>query len=76
MSCYNTLTVHRTYLRFLAVFPIRIDLNTDPDPAFWVNTDPAPDSDSDPDLFMTKMKEKISLTILFLFFSPLLLKRH
>jgi len=37
------------------VFRIRIDLNTDPDPAFQVNTDP----DSDPGFFMTKMIEKI-----------------
>jgi len=37
------------------VFRIRIDLNTDPDPAFWVN--PALDPDSDPGFFMTKLKE-------------------
>jgi len=35
------------------VFQIRIDLNTDPDPAFEVNTDPDPD----PVFFMTKIKE-------------------
>jgi len=40
-----------------AVFRIRIDLNTDPDPAFKVDTDPDPAPDSDPGIFMTKMKE-------------------
>jgi len=41
------------------VFRIRIELNTDPDPAFLVNTDPdpAPNLDSDPRFFMIKMKE-------------------
>jgi len=36
------------------VFRIRIDLNTDPDPAFEVNMDPGPDLD--PGFFMTKTK--------------------
>jgi len=41
------------------VFRIRIDLNTDPDPALEVNTDPDPtlevktDPDWDPGFFMT-----------------------
>jgi len=35
------------------VFRARIDLNTDPDPTFQVNTD----SDPDPGFFMMKMKE-------------------
>jgi len=38
----------------IPVFWIRIELTTDPDPAFWVNTDP----DSDPGFFVTKMKQK------------------
>ena len=37
------------------MFRIRIDLNTDPDPAFWDNTDPAPDPDSDPGFCIAKM---------------------
>jgi len=52
------------------VFRIRIDLNTDPDPAFEVNTDP------DPGFFMSKMKRKEKFSkILFLFFSLQLLKK-
>jgi len=35
-----------------AVWRIRIDLNTAPDPAFYVNTDP--DLDSDPGFFQDK----------------------
>jgi hypothetical protein len=41
------------------MFLIRIDLNTDPDPAFEVNTDLdlAPDGDLYPGFFMTKIEE-------------------
>jgi len=47
------------------VFRIRIDLNTDPDPAFEVNTDPAPDPDLDQGFFATKMKEIFLLKTFF-----------
>ena len=47
------------FLHLEALFRIRIDLNTDPDPAFEVNTDLdlAPDGDLDPGFFMTKIEE-------------------
>jgi len=46
-------TIQRILRCLFSVFWIRIDLNTDPDPAFQANTDPA--LDSDPGFFMTQM---------------------
>ena len=40
----------------ITMFRVRFDVNTDRDPAFEVNTDPA--SDSVPGILRTKMKEK------------------
>ena len=53
------------------MFRIRIDLNTDPDTAFQVNTDP----DSDPNFFITKTIEQFFLEKkLFIFQSVIGLK--
>jgi len=49
------------------VFRIHIELYTDPDPAFQVNTDPDPAPDSDPGFFMTKMKEFVLEKLNFYF---------
>jgi len=49
------------------VFRIRIDLNTDPDPAFEVNSDP----DSDSGFFMNKIIEIFCSTFFFLFQSQI-----
>jgi len=51
-----------------SVLRIRIDLNTDPDPAFKAKTDP----DSDPGIFLTKMKEFFFLPKTITFFQSLI----
>ena len=53
LCCKKNLFFIKYHWRIKYVFRIRIDLKTDPDPAFEVYTDP----DSDPGFFLTKMKE-------------------
>jgi len=47
-----------------AVFRIRIDPNTDLDPAFEINTDSDRDPDSAPGFFITKIEEIFVVNII------------